>query len=122
MSESKDDIAPRPRETRDLCQEQGIVFHRIITETIPRIEGEIKDLQGRYQTLNETMAGLVISSSDVSKKLERIDAKLTPFINFREKYLNYTSKIGIATVVILVIYAGSSEGVGLLKLLIKGLS
>ena len=121
MSESKDDIELRPRETRDLCQEQGIVFHRIITETIPRIEGEIKDLQGRYQTLNETMAGLVISSSEVSTRLKSIDDKLTPLVDFRSKYMSFMAKTGPILIIVILLYTGS-EGIGLLKLLAKGLS
>ena len=112
----------RAKELRDKCQEDGIIFHRIITETIPRIEGEIKDLQGRYTLLSDTMSGLVMSSAEVSRRLEVIDLKLTPLVDFRAKYIAISSKIGTLSVIILLIYAGSSEGLDLIKLITKALT
>jgi len=57
----------------------------------------------------------------VSTRLKSIDDKLTPLVDFRSKYMSFMAKTGPILIIVILLYTGS-EGIGLLKLLAKGLS
>ena len=125
MSGQKEEELRRVYDRMQACDDAGSIVFSAISK-IPHIEGEIKNLNHKYDTLSESVAAHNVSVTTrldlINKNQDQLIRDIKPIINMKSKLTTYLAWLGGITLVFMLAYVGSTDGLSFLKSIMKALT